>query len=95
MTSSFENDPIFGQEVVERTLLSMMSDALGYEVVPDTVLSPLDILTAGVAVQLRLDAVTEQMRRMREGEEVNLDLLMDSKAQFALLGIDQYRRENP
>jgi len=74
-----------GRSVRDEALYSMFSDALGYEVTEDTTLTPEQEFTAGIEVQGRLDGVAEQMRRMREGEEVDLDMLMDSKAQLALL----------
>lgn len=92
MTFPMEQDPSFDRSVADETILSMFSDALGYEVTTDTVLTPEEELTAGIAVQGRLDAVSEQMRRMRAGEEVDVDTLMDSKAQLALLEISRERR---
>lgn len=70
----------------------MFSDALGYEVTTDTILTTEEELAAGVAVQCRLDAVAEQMRRMSAGERVDIDVLMDSKAQLALFEIGRERR---
>jgi hypothetical protein len=87
-----EQDPQFDRSVADEAILSMFSDALGYEVTRDTMLTTDEELTAGAAVQLRLDTVSEQMRKMRDGEQVDIDALMDSKAQVALLEIDIDRR---
>ena len=38
-------------------------------------------------MQSRLDAVCEEMSKMRRGEEVDIDKLMDTKAQAELLEI--------
>lgn len=69
----------------------MFSDALGYEVTEDTELMPAEELTAGVAVQARLDAVSQEMAKINRGEQANMDVLMDTKAQAALLvmGMEQ------
>ena len=85
--SNVGETPRFDRSVGDEAILSMFSDALGREVNADSSLTPEEELTAGVEVQGRLDTVSEQMRRMRDGGEVDIDLLMDSKAQLALLEI--------
>jgi hypothetical protein len=89
-TRDFEGETVGSDEV----LMSMFSDALGRDVTFDSALTVDEELTAGVEVQSRLDAVTEQMRRMREGETVDINILMDSKAQLALLEMWRERRES-
>lgn len=88
MARDYEAAPLSSDEVI----MSMFSDSLGREVTEDTVLTSEEELTAGAEVQGRLDSVQEQMRRMREGEEVDIDALMDSKAQLALLEMWHERR---
>ncbi len=85
MPDDNESNTFRGPSIYDEAVLSMFSDALGYEVTLDTVLTPVEMLTAGVAVQARLDSVAAQMANMREGQEVDIDALMDSKAQLALL----------
>lgn len=92
MTNPAEHGSNFDRSVGDEVLLSMFSDALGREVTADSVLTTEEEFVAGVEVQGRLDTVSEQMRRMRDGEPVNIDLLMDSKAQLALLEIGRERR---
>jgi hypothetical protein len=79
----FEHAPLSSDEV----LASMFSDALGRDVTTDDALTVSEQVTAGMEVQGRLDTVSEQMRRMRDGEVVDIDALMDTKAQLALLEI--------
>ncbi len=86
--------PGFDRSVGDEVILSMFGDALGREVTADSVLTAEEELVAGAEVQGRLDTVSEQMRRLRDGEEVNIDLLMDSKAQLALLEISRERRDS-
>ncbi len=86
--------PNFDRSVGDEVILSMFSDALGREVTADSVLTTEEELVAGVEVQGRLDTVSEQMRRMRDGEAVDINLLMDSKAQLALLEIWRERRDS-
>lgn len=74
------------------TLLSMFSDALGFQVTIDTRLTPDQELVGGTIVQSRLDSVSEEMAKMQRGEQADIEKLMDTKAQAALLEIWIERR---
>lgn len=78
MTNSGEV-PSFDRSVGDEVILSMFSDALGREVTAVDQLTADEELTAGAEVRGCLDTVSKQMRRMREGKEVDIGLLMDTK----------------
>lgn len=92
--SSAGEVPSFDRSVGDEVILSMFSDALGREISAESAMTPEEELTAGVEVQGRLDTASELMKQMRDGVEVDIDLLRDTKAQFALLEIWRERGDS-
>ena len=89
MTDERLRDP--SETTADSVLLSMFSSALGREITAFSLLTANEELTAGVAVQGRLDAAAQAMEKIGKGEEADLGALADTEAQAALLLIAKER----